>query len=265
MGVACSLLFKGNIFAYDPASNGAEWILVLGTVTDLYPVEDSSAQELSNITLLDSPEDIPQMDQFGECHRGPTPVLPAAASSTRAALHDKEEVMEQEPTEEEREYGEYTEEVNTPVPSRWNSTDSDRHTEVADSLVPSLQNSTDSVRHTEEEDSPESSLQNSADSDRQTEEEDEGELSDEPTGEPTDRPTDETAVKLTEGCPQDDELTEEHLPGDELTEGHPPDYEPMGTITVECPTLGWELPPGDAWEEDRVVIHASEDEMDHLC
>ena len=49
-----------------------------------------------------------------------------------------------------------------------------------------------------------------------------------------------TAVKLI-----DDELTEEHPPGDGLTEGHPLDYKPMETITVECPTSGWESPLGD--------------------
>ena len=209
------------------------------------PAEDSSAQELSNITLSDSPEDIPWMDQFGEHCWGPVPVPPTAAFCVGAALHDDEEVMEQEPLEGEREYGEYTEEADSPVSSLQNSADSDGHTEEADSL--------------------EFSPQNSADSDRQTEEEEEGELSDEPTGKPTDGLVDETAVKLTEGHPPDDELTEDHPPNNELTKGHLPDYEPVETITVECPALGWELPPGGAQEEDRVVIHASEDEMDHLC
>ena len=92
-------------------------------------------------------------------------------------------------------------------------------------------------------------------------EEEEGKLSDEPTG----KPADETAAKLTEGHPPDDELTENHSLGDEFTEGHPPNYEPAETITVECPTLGQEAPPGGTQEEDRVVIHASEDEIDHLC
>ena len=184
---------------------------------------------------LDSPEDIPQMDRFGECHREPMPVPSAAMLHARGALHDEEEVMEQETLEEERECSEYTEEVDSPVSSPWNSTDSDRHTE----------------------------------------EEDEGELPDKPTGEPADGPMDETAVKLAEGHPPDDELAEGHLPDDELTEdhppgnelaeGHPPDYEPAGTITVECLTLGHESPPGGTQEEDRVVIHASEDEMDRLC
>ena len=241
VGVAHGLLFEGNILAYDPASNGMEWVPVRGTVNNLSPMEDSSAQELSNITLPDSPKDIPQMDRFGEHCQGPAPVPPTVASHAGAAPHDEEEVMEQELPEQERECGEYTEEVDSPVSSPQNSTDSDRHTEKEDSL--------------------ESSQWNSADSDRQTEEKDEGELSDKPTGEPAD----ETAVKLTEGHSPDDELTEDHPPGDELTEGHPPDYEPAETITVECLTSGWELPPGGAWEEDRVVIHASENEMDHLC
>ena len=141
--------------------------------------------------------------------------------------------MKQEPPKGERECGEYTEEADSPLPSPQNSADSNRQTE----------------------DSLESSPWNSAGSDRQTEEEEEGELSDEPTGEPTDKPVDETAVKLTEG----------HPPDDKLAKGHPPNYGPVETITVEFPILGWELPPGGTWEEDRVVVHASEDEMDLLC
>ena len=110
-----------------------------------------------------------------------------------------------------------------------------------------------------------SSLQNSPDSDRQIENEDEGELSDEPTGEPTDGPVDETAAKLAEGHQPNDELTEDHPPSNELAERHPPNYQPAETITVECPTSGWESSPGGIWEEDRVVVHACEDVMDSLC
>ena len=62
VGVAHSLLFKGNSLTYDPAFNGTEWVPVQGTVNDLFPTEDSSVRELSNITLLDSPKDIPWMD-----------------------------------------------------------------------------------------------------------------------------------------------------------------------------------------------------------
>ena len=97
------------------------------------------------------------------------------------------------------------------------------------------------------------------------EEEEEGELSDEPTSEPADGLMDETAVKLVEGHPPNAELPERHPPNDELTEGHPPNYELMETITVECPALGKESPPESTWEEDRVVVHTSEDEMDHWC
>ena len=264
VGVACGLLFEGNVLTYEPASNGMEWVPVRRTVNDLSPMEDSSAQELSNITLLDSPKDIPRMDQFVECCWEPAPVHPTVAFRTRAALHDKEEVMEQELPEGGREWGECTEEVDSSVSSLQNSTDSDRHTEELDSPESSPWNSADSDRHTKETDSLESSLRNSADGDRQMEDENKGELSDEPTGEPTDGPTDETAVKLVEGHPPDDKLAEGHPPDDELTEDHPPGNE-LAEGHPECPTLGWESSPGGAWEEDRVVVHASEDEMDCLC
>ena len=218
VGVAHSLLFKGNILVYDPTSNGAEWTPVQGTVNNLSSTEDSSTQELSNISLPDSPNDIPQMDQFGELCMGPAPVPPAAASCAEAALHDKDEVMEQEPLEEERECCECTEEVDSWVSSPRSSTDDDRCIEEAEPL--------------------ESSPQSSTDSDRQTKGGGEVELLDKLTGKPTGGPSDETAVKLNGGHPPDDELTEEHPPGAGLTEGHPPDCEPVDTITVKCPTLG---------------------------
>ena len=59
-------MFKGSIIAYDLATNGVEWISVWGTVNDLSPMEDASTQELSNITIQDSPEDAPQINCFGE-------------------------------------------------------------------------------------------------------------------------------------------------------------------------------------------------------
>ena len=210
--MAQRLLFEGNVLAYDPTSNGTGWIPAWGTVNDLSPVEDSSARELSNITLPDSPKDIPQMDQFGECCRGPVSETPAVAFHTGLALHDEEEVMEQKLPEVEREGHEHTVEV--------------------ESLVSNPQSSTDS--------------------DRQTEEEDETGLSDESTGKPADGPVDGTAVGLIEGHPSDDELAKGHPSNDELAEGHPSDDELTGghppydelmeTIMVECPTLGQELP-----------------------
>ena len=70
VGVAHGLLFEGNILAYDPASNGMEWVPVRETVNDLSPVEDSSAQELSNITLPDSPRTYLRWIDLGSATRG---------------------------------------------------------------------------------------------------------------------------------------------------------------------------------------------------
>ena len=119
-----------------------------------------------------------------------------------------------------------------------------------------LEGEREGCEHTEEADSLVSS---STDSDRQTdeEEEEEAELSDESTG----KPTDETAVKLVEGHPPNDELTEGHPPSDELAKDHPPDDELVETITVKCPPPGQESPPGST----QGVVHTSEDEMDCLC
>ena len=58
------LLLEGSILTYNPATNGAEWISVRGTVNDLSPVDYASARELSNITIPDSPEDAPRIDCF---------------------------------------------------------------------------------------------------------------------------------------------------------------------------------------------------------
>ena len=62
VGVARGLLFEGHLLMYDLTHNVAEWVPMHGTVSDLSPVEDSSARELSNITLLHTPEDVPWMD-----------------------------------------------------------------------------------------------------------------------------------------------------------------------------------------------------------
>ena len=90
---------------------------------------------------------------------------------------------------------------------------------------------------------------------------------DEPEGEPTDerkggsmdepavKPMDESKGRLAQGHPPTDEFSEEHLPNGE----------PMEIVTVECPTLGQDSPPGSIQEEDRVVIHTSADKMDHCC
>ena len=64
--MAWGVLFEGSVLAYDPTTNGAEWIPVQGSASNLSPVEEASTQELSNIVPHD-PSKVPQrMDHFGE-------------------------------------------------------------------------------------------------------------------------------------------------------------------------------------------------------
>ena len=84
VGAMRGLLFKGHLLAYDPMYNVAEWVLVRGMAADLSPAEDSLVWELSNITLLEAPDDVPRMEQFGEWCVRPTPVaVPCAETSTQ--------------------------------------------------------------------------------------------------------------------------------------------------------------------------------------
>ena len=87
MGVARGLLFKGHLLTYDPMYNVTEWVLVHGMVADLSPAKDSSVQELSNITILEVPDDVPRMEQFGEWHTRPTLV---AVPSTKTGAWEEE-------------------------------------------------------------------------------------------------------------------------------------------------------------------------------
>ena len=153
-----------------------------GTVNDLSPMEDLSARELSNITILDSPEDAPWIDQFGECCEECAPGTPAEAFHAKAALHD-EEVMEQESPEGEREGSE--------------------DSEGLDSQESSPQNSSDSTSHTEDE--SEGELPDMP--------------TDGPTVEIEGGPMDEPAVKPMDESPG--RLTQEHPPANELAEEHP--------------------------------------------
>ena len=61
VGVVRGLLFEGHLLTYNPTYNVVEWVHMCETVSDLSPMEDSSARELSNITFLDAPEDVSQM------------------------------------------------------------------------------------------------------------------------------------------------------------------------------------------------------------
>ena len=77
------------MLAYDPATNGAEWIPVWGSASSLSPVEEASARELNNIIPHDPAEVTQRMDHFGE-QRGEGGMEEHAAET----LH-KEELVEE--------------------------------------------------------------------------------------------------------------------------------------------------------------------------
>ena len=74
------------------------------------PTEDASAQKLSNITIPDSPEDMPRIDHFGDHQWEYTAKAPAGLFHAGITLHDEEEVMEQGLSEGERESSDSSEE-----------------------------------------------------------------------------------------------------------------------------------------------------------
>ena len=94
--IAWGLLFKGSVLAYDPATNGAKWVPVWGTTSNLSPLEEASTWELSNIVIQDPPEDAPRMDLFGEHREECGAEAPTDTFHVDAALHE-EESMEQAP------------------------------------------------------------------------------------------------------------------------------------------------------------------------
>ena len=54
------------MLAYDPATNGAEWIHMQGSASNLSWAEEASTWELSNIVLHNPTEVMWRMDCFGE-------------------------------------------------------------------------------------------------------------------------------------------------------------------------------------------------------
>ena len=76
-------------------------ILVWGTINDLSPVEDAPAQELSNITVPDSPKDTPRIDHFGELQQEHVTGAPAEAFCAGIVPRRGEEVMEESPPDGE--------------------------------------------------------------------------------------------------------------------------------------------------------------------
>ena len=83
------------MLTYDPANNGAEWVPVWGTTSNLSPVKEASTWELSNIMIQDPPEDSPRMDQFRVHREGHGAEASADTFDMDAALC--EESMEQAP------------------------------------------------------------------------------------------------------------------------------------------------------------------------
>ena len=90
------LLFEGSVLTYDPTTNGAEWVPIQGTASDLSPVKEASAWELSNIVIPDPLEGTPRMDCFGEHREGCGAEAPTDTFYMDTALCE-EESMEQAP------------------------------------------------------------------------------------------------------------------------------------------------------------------------
>ena len=60
------LLSEGSMLAYDSTTNGAKWIPMQGSASNLSPVEEASMQELRNIVPHDPSEVLQRMDHFEE-------------------------------------------------------------------------------------------------------------------------------------------------------------------------------------------------------
>ena len=64
---ARGLIFEGNILAYDPSTNGVEWIPVCSTTSDLSWTEDMLALALCNMVPHNPDVGAKRLDRFGEC------------------------------------------------------------------------------------------------------------------------------------------------------------------------------------------------------
>ena len=89
------------MLTYDPTANGAKWVPVRGTTSDLSPAEDVSAWELSNITILDPPEDAWRLEHFRKHWERHNVEAPTKAFCAGAALCREEEVIKQVPLNRE--------------------------------------------------------------------------------------------------------------------------------------------------------------------
>ena len=61
------LIFEGNVLAYDPSTNGVEWIPVHDTASILSWVEEMSALVLCNMVLCVTDEGAGRLNRFREC------------------------------------------------------------------------------------------------------------------------------------------------------------------------------------------------------
>ena len=63
---AQGLIYKGAILAYDPITNGAEWIPVHSTMQDLLRAEKTSALALCNLVPHGQDAQAERLNGFGE-------------------------------------------------------------------------------------------------------------------------------------------------------------------------------------------------------
>ena len=76
-------------------------------------MEDASTQELSNITIPDSPEDVPRIDCFGEHWQERIAEAPAKVFDTGIVPCEGEEVMEETPPNGENMRSDSTKELDS--------------------------------------------------------------------------------------------------------------------------------------------------------
>ena len=112
--IVWGLLFEERVLAYDPTTNGAKWVPMRGTASDLSLVEEASTQESSNIVIQDPPEDASRMDHFGEHREECSAEAPTDTFHMDAALHE-EESMEQVPQSDLGEEGSKAQKSQTPL------------------------------------------------------------------------------------------------------------------------------------------------------
>ena len=83
------LIFEGSILAYDPITNGAEWVPIRGTASVLSWVEEMSALALCNMVLHILDEGVERLGRFGE-HRDENKKDGAEEASSTEAPHEEE-------------------------------------------------------------------------------------------------------------------------------------------------------------------------------